>query len=80
MVTVLTGNPGDALGSIQLALVDSPFLFFGFVMLTEPLTAPQDAFWRVVYGALVGALAAPNVAVLGCATSPPRSHCLPATS
>jgi len=65
VVTVLTGNPGDALGSIKLALIDSPFLFFGFVMLTEPLTAPQDGFWRVAYGALVGALAAPNIAIFG---------------
>lgn len=34
-------------------------------MLTEPLTAPQTKLWRVFYGALVGALAAPNVALAG---------------
>ena len=64
-VTVLTGNAGDALGSIKFALLDSPFFFFAFVMLTEPLTAPQGRFWRVVYGALVGGLAAPNIAIAG---------------
>jgi len=64
-VTILTGNPGDALGSVRLALLDSPFFFFAFVMLTEPLTAPQSKLWRTVYGALVGALAAPNVALYG---------------
>ncbi|MEO9231145.1 MAG: hypothetical protein ABI216_19660, partial [Devosia sp.] len=64
-VTLLTSNAGDALGSIKFALLDSPFFFFAFVMLTEPLTAPQGRFWRVIYGALVGALAAPNVAIAG---------------
>lgn len=64
-VTVLTGNAGDALASIRFALLDSPFFFFAFVMLTEPLTAPQDKVWRILYGALVGALAAPNVAIAG---------------
>jgi ferredoxin-NADP reductase len=64
-VTVLTGDPGDALASIKLALIDSPLLFLGFVMLTEPLTAPQGRLWRIAYGALVGALASPNVAIAG---------------
>ena len=62
---MLTGNPSDALGSVQFALLDSPFFFFAFVMLTEPLTAPQAKLWRIVYGALVGALAAPNIAIAG---------------
>ncbi len=65
LVTVLTGDPSDMLQSVRFALVDSPFFFFAFVMLTEPLTAPQAKVWRVVYGALVGALAAPNVAIGG---------------
>ena len=64
-VTALTGDPGDTLASIRFALLDSPFFFLAFVMLSEPLTAPQDRFWRLAYGALVGALAAPNVAVAG---------------
>ncbi|HVY51065.1 MAG TPA: hypothetical protein VHA07_05830 [Devosia sp.] len=64
-VTILTGDAADALGSVKLALMDSPFLFFGFVMLTEPLTAPQHKMWRLVYAALVGALASPNTAIAG---------------
>lgn len=63
--TVLTGNLSDALASVQFALLNSPFFFFAFVMLTEPLTAPQTKFWRLVYGALVGALASPNMAIAG---------------
>ena len=65
LVTVLTGDPADALQSVRFALFDSPFFFFACVMLTEPLTAPQSKFWRIAYGALVGALAAPNVAIAG---------------
>ncbi len=65
VVTVLTGNIADAGQSLRFALVDSPFFFFACVMLTEPLTAPQSKFWRLAYGALVGALAAPNVAIAG---------------
>lgn len=63
--TVLTGDPSDALQSLRFALLDSPFFFFACVMLTEPLTAPQSRFWRVIYGALVGVLAAPNIAIAG---------------
>jgi glycine betaine catabolism B len=64
-VSVLTGNLADAPASIRFALLDSPFFFFAFVMLTEPLTAPQGRFWRIVYGALVGALASPNTVIAG---------------
>ena len=64
-LTIWMGNPTDALGSIRLALFDSPFFFFAFVMLTEPLTAPQSKLWRLAYGGLVGALAAPNVSLFG---------------
>jgi len=64
-VSVLTGNVADAPASIRFALFDSPFFFFAFVMLTEPLTAPQGKFWRIVYGALVGALASPNTVIAG---------------
>jgi ferredoxin-NADP reductase len=65
LVTALTGGLADAPQSLRFALTDSPFLFFAFVMLTEPLTAPQSRLWRVIYGGLVGALAAPNVAIGG---------------
>jgi len=38
---------------------ETPILFFAFVMLTEPFTAPLATTRRVVYGALVGSLFAP---------------------
>jgi glycine betaine catabolism B len=65
MATVATGGAADALTSLRFALFESPFLFFAFVMLTEPLTAPQAKGWRVAYGALVGVLASPNMSIGG---------------
>lgn len=41
----------------------SPLLFCGFVMLTEPLTAPLRRWQRIVFGALVGILSAQNLAI-----------------
>lgn len=42
-------------------LIDTPLFFFAFVMLTEPLTAPQMRVERLSFGALVGLLFAPWV-------------------
>lgn len=50
-------NVGDLLYRIS---VDTPLFFFGFVMLTEPLTTPPDKWRRILYGALVGILFNPN--------------------
>jgi ferredoxin-NADP reductase len=41
-------------------LLDSPWLFFAFVILTEPLTTPPTHMLRIAYGALVGFLFAPQ--------------------
>lgn len=57
--------PGDALSSVQSALLNSPLMFFAFVMLTEPLTAPQAKLWRIIYGAIVGLLASPDTVIAG---------------
>ncbi len=42
-------------------MLNSPWLFFAFVMLTEPMTTPHKKFWRIVYGGLVGFLFAPQL-------------------
>jgi ferredoxin-NADP reductase/Na+-translocating ferredoxin:NAD+ oxidoreductase RnfD subunit len=68
--TVLTAAPGEAFGAVKLTLLESPFFFMAFVMLTEPLTAPQHRLWRLVYGALVGILSSPNIAIAGYYFSP----------
>jgi ferredoxin-NADP reductase/Na+-translocating ferredoxin:NAD+ oxidoreductase RnfD subunit len=55
----LKGN--DLILVLQKAIFYSPLLFFAFVMLTEPLTAPGTKRLQVFYGALVGFLFAPQV-------------------
>jgi ferredoxin-NADP reductase/Na+-translocating ferredoxin:NAD+ oxidoreductase RnfD subunit len=65
VATALTAAPGEALGALKLTLLESPFFFMAFVMLTEPLTAPQHRLWRLAYGVLVGVLSSPNIAIAG---------------
>lgn len=57
--SLLKGN--DLILVLQKAVFYSPLLFFAFVMLTEPLTAPGTKRLQVFYGALVGFLFAPQV-------------------
>ena len=58
---VATTAWGSYSTSIVQTLLHSSFLFFAFVMLTEPLTTPPDQISRIAYGALVGFLFAPNI-------------------
>lgn len=51
----------DILTVAQKLVLDTPFLFFAFVMLTEPLTTPPIKKWQIIYGGLVGILFAPFV-------------------
>ncbi|HVN16085.1 MAG TPA: RnfABCDGE type electron transport complex subunit D [Anaerolineales bacterium] len=48
------------LASTQNILVYSPLIFFAVIILTEPLTTPPTRSLRIVYGALVGFLFAPQ--------------------
>ena len=62
--TVVTGLAalfgGQALGqTFSTLFLYSPFFFFAFVMLTEPLTTPPTNGSRNLYGALVGLLFPP---------------------
>lgn len=54
---------GNPLSDMQLTIIDSPFIFFAFIMLTEPLTTPPTRWLRVAYGAVVGLLFAPALHV-----------------
>ncbi len=42
-------------------LINSPLIFFATIMLTEPLTTPPTKNLRIIYGALVGFLFAPQI-------------------
>ncbi len=60
-----TTNTTNYLTPITQTLLHSSFFFLAFVMLTEPLTTPPNRMLRVLYGALVGFLFAPNIHVGG---------------
>lgn len=57
-VAASSGSPAFAIGQ---TLLRSSFAFLALVMLTEPLTMPPSRFLRIMYGALVGLLFAPNI-------------------
>ncbi|MBN8995135.1 MAG: RnfABCDGE type electron transport complex subunit D [Rhizobiales bacterium] len=63
LAVVATTAPADVASAISETVLSSPLFFFAFVMLTEPLTAPGKRWPRLIFGALVGALSAPNVHV-----------------
>lgn len=50
-------NGSDLIKTMQRIVLDSPILFFSFVMLVEPLTSPTTKKMQVIYGLLVGVLA-----------------------
>ena len=73
LVTTLTLGAlhgSNILTLAKQALVDSPLLFFAFVMLTEPLTTPPTKTLQIWYGGLVGFLFAPQVHFAGLYFSP----------
>ncbi len=49
------------LGELRTLVVESPLIFVGSIMLTEPLTAPPTQRLRLIYGALVGVLIVPQM-------------------
>lgn len=51
------------LEALDQTLRYSPLLFAGFAMLTEPLTAPQNKYWRIAFAALIGVLSAPELVI-----------------
>lgn len=59
-VTLAAGGSANALEQVGL---HSMFLFFAFVMLTEPRTAPSGRPLRLAYAVLTGILFAPEVHV-----------------
>ncbi len=55
------GNAIDLLQITKEIFLYTPIIFFGTVMLTEPITAPPKMSLRIIYGILVGFLYAPFV-------------------
>ncbi|MBI1863736.1 oxidoreductase [Candidatus Woesebacteria bacterium] len=65
------GKRTDLATILKKTYLDSPILFFAFVMLTEPLTTPGTFDLRVLYGAITGFLFAPQLK-LGLLTTTPE--------
>lgn len=62
LITILATTDPSLYGeALKETLTSSPLLFFAFVMLTEPLTAPTTRWPRIAFAAVVGFLFAPNV-------------------
>ncbi|RWB61436.1 RnfABCDGE type electron transport complex subunit D [Mesorhizobium sp.] len=62
LVTILaTTGPSQYGSALRETFSSSPLLFFAFVMLTEPLTAPTTRWPRIAFAGIVGFLFAPNI-------------------
>jgi len=57
--TILHGS--NIATTLQTLVLHSSLLFFGFVMLTEPLTTPPTKELQIVYGTLVGFFFSPHI-------------------
>lgn len=63
---VLTLTQQAALGeALKLALITSPLIFLGTIMLTEPSTMPPLRNQQIIFGALVGFLYVTHFTLLG---------------
>jgi ferredoxin-NADP reductase/Na+-translocating ferredoxin:NAD+ oxidoreductase RnfD subunit len=58
---VLINSSFNSISVAEAAMVHTCLFFFGFVMLSEPLTTPPTRPLRIAYGALVGILFAPGI-------------------
>lgn len=67
-ITIMNGT--DIFSAFQKTLFETPLFFFGFVMLTEPLTTPPTYSKRIFYAALIGILFAPDIHIANLYTSP----------
>lgn len=66
--TLLKGS--NPLNITWRSLTDTPLLFFAAIMITEPLTTPPTKTLRIIYGAIVGFLFAPDVHLGSIFTTP----------
>lgn len=55
---------------LRRTIVDTPVLFFAFVMLTEPLTTPPTTALQALYGVIVGIIFTPQLHFAGFFSTP----------
>jgi ferredoxin-NADP reductase len=76
-IIILALDRHQAVGSgIAQAITSSPLVFLGGVMLTEPATMPPRVHQQMVYGLLVGALAASQLRLGSVSITAELSLCL----
>lgn len=63
-------NGSDIITIFKQIALDSPWLFFSFVMLTEPLTTPSTRENQIYYGGLIGLLFSPQIHLGSIYTTP----------
>lgn len=54
-------NGFNILQTVFITILDSPILFFSFVMLVEPLTSPTTKNFQIIYGIVLGILFYPQI-------------------
>ncbi|MDD2807139.1 MAG: RnfABCDGE type electron transport complex subunit D [Patescibacteria group bacterium] len=72
-VTIIVGSlikGTSLLVTVERIVLYSPWLFFTFIMITEPLTTPPSRKLRIMYGVLVGFLFSPQIHILGLYSTP----------
>jgi ferredoxin-NADP reductase/Na+-translocating ferredoxin:NAD+ oxidoreductase RnfD subunit len=60
-IIALSPSRSDSWFLLRKILVDSPILFFAFIMLTEPMTTPPKKLGRILYGGFAGLLFGPLI-------------------
>ncbi len=73
LISIFATNLGQGLNILTIlsrTFLETPFFFFAFVMLTEPLTMPPTRLWRIVYGLLTGLFFAPALHIGGFYSTP----------
>jgi len=68
--TINMVNGVSIVSTLQKVIVDSPWIFFATIMLTEPLTTPPTKNLRMIYGGLVGFLFSPQIHLGSLYTTP----------
>ena len=58
------------MATVNAVIFDSPMLYLGSIMLTEPMTTPPTKKLRIIYGILVGFLNAPFIGIGNFYTTP----------
>lgn len=59
--TIALISGADPIFALSTTFTDTAFVFFGTIMLTEPLTTPPTKRLQIIYAILVGFLFAPNL-------------------